>query len=199
MLRRPCKMFCLYLALLFHRPCHRMAVIFKFSVADCHQPDGSLAAHVVVQVLVNRSEVGGLSLSVVVISGKENLISEVQNLAPAAFEVFRGGGFGSLYVLIASLIVMVFSSVFVVVCPSACTYITLLGGNSKLYLRYKMNKYLREILCFQLRAKDPLAGLLPGVCLTRSSGTCRFLWDFLWSARRPGAGGSHRSGASVPA
>ena len=69
-----------------------MAVIFKFSVADCPQPDGPLAAHVIIQVLINRSEVGGLALSAVVISGKENLVPKVQDLAPAAFKVFRGGG-----------------------------------------------------------------------------------------------------------
>ena len=43
-------------------------------------------------MLVNRSEVAGLVLSVVVVSGEENFVSEVQDLAPAAFEVFRGGG-----------------------------------------------------------------------------------------------------------
>ena len=69
-----------------------MAVVFALDLACCCQPDRAFAGKVVIQVLVNRSEVAGLSLPVVVISGQENLVSKAQDLAPATLEVFRGGG-----------------------------------------------------------------------------------------------------------
>ena len=68
-----------------------MSVIFETGLADCSQANGAFAAGVVCEVFVGCSEVGRLAFAVVVVSGDDHLVSEVQELAPAAFEVFRGG------------------------------------------------------------------------------------------------------------
>ena len=63
-------------------------------LAGFPQPDGSFAGKVVVELLVDRSEVAGFSHPGVVVACKENFVSKVQNLTPATFEVLGVGGEG---------------------------------------------------------------------------------------------------------
>lgn len=70
-----------------------MAVVLEKLLADRCQPDLTLAGVIVGGVFVNRTVVAVLVPAAVEVTGKENLAAEVQNAAPAALEVFRGGGF----------------------------------------------------------------------------------------------------------
>ena len=74
---------------MLHRPCDGVSVVLEFDRAGGAQANRALAGMVVAQEFVGGSEVAGLVLAVVVIPGEDDLVSEVQDLAPAAFEVFR--------------------------------------------------------------------------------------------------------------
>ena len=79
-------------SLLLHRPENGVSVVLEFDLAGGPQANRALAGGVVGQEFVGGSEVAGLVFAVVVVPGEDDLVSEVQDLAPAAFEVFRGAG-----------------------------------------------------------------------------------------------------------
>ncbi len=88
-------------SLLLHRPGDGVAIILKLNPAGCSQPDHTFAGVVIGKELVCRAEAAGLVSPVVVVSGKENLISKV-NVLPSMPEnrISKSSvvvGFGSLY------------------------------------------------------------------------------------------------------
>src|SRR5699024_1592870 len=76
----------MFFYLLLHRPSDGVAIILKLNPAGCSQPDHTFAGVVIGKELVCRAEAAGLVSPVVVVSGKENLISKSQRLAVHAGE-----------------------------------------------------------------------------------------------------------------
>lgn len=90
-----------------------MAVILELDLACGAKPDGTFAVvPAVLRVFVDCSEVGWLVLSVVEVSCKQHLVSEIQHFALSAFQIFRRGGVRQPVFLIASLSVISVFSVF---------------------------------------------------------------------------------------
>lgn len=70
-----------------------MAVILELDHACGAKPDGTFAVvPAVLRVFVDCSEVGWLVLSVVEVSCKQHLVSEIPHFALSAFQIFRRGG-----------------------------------------------------------------------------------------------------------
>ena len=61
-----------------------MAVILELDLACIPQSNGAFAGVVFTQEFINRPEVAGLVLSVVIVSGNDHLVTEIQQLAPSA-------------------------------------------------------------------------------------------------------------------
>lgn len=159
-----------------------MAVILELDLACGAKPDGTFAVvPAVLMVFVDCSEVAWLVLSVVEVSCKQHLVSEIQHFALSAFQIFRRGVvrqpvFSYCFVdchfrvLGFSLFVSPVGSVgaFVVLpqrlppatrAPSVCTYITLddsIHGTGHLSLNKKekpMPLSDRPPLCEDLLAR----------------------------------------------
>ena len=78
--------------LILHGPGNRVTVVFKLDLTCTSESDPTFAAVIVCQEFVGGSEVARLALAVVVVAGEQDLVPKVQDLAPAAFEVFRCAG-----------------------------------------------------------------------------------------------------------
>ena len=121
-----------------------MSVVLEFDLAGGPQANRALAGGVVGQEFVGGSEVAGLVFAVVVVPGEDDLVSEVQDLAPAAFEVFRSAGVRQAVGSHCFVDRHGGFPPFFVFSPWGTVYITLNGEYSKLYLR-DFHTYNRQI------------------------------------------------------